>query len=333
MKSKLIIIYAFILFTLSIYADDKFKVVVLGCSGGPKANNLSSYLLAPINADHFIALDAGTLLDGIVIANEKNSFNDIPINKKSKLSFEYEILQNHIKAYLISHAHLDHVAGLILNSPTDSKKPILGINSTINFIRDYLFNWKIWPNFGSEGVKPVLNQYQYNKLKPEQKVSIPKTKMSVESFLLSHPNGYFSTAFLIEHSDHFVVYFGDTAPDELENSKHIQRVWKKIAPLILQNKLHGIFLECSYSNQQPSSELFGHLDPKYMMQELNNLALLVDPANPKTALKNLKVFVTHIKESPLNGPTSKEIIQRELKKLNNLQIQFIFPKQGERFEF
>jgi 3',5'-cyclic-nucleotide phosphodiesterase len=70
-----------------------------------------------------------------------------------------------------------------------------------------------------------------------------------------------------------------------------------------------------------------------MIEELSQLAKFVDPIQPRLALKNLKVVVTHIKETLLKGPSSKEIIQKELEKLNTLNIQFIFPEQGQRLEF
>ncbi len=314
------------------YADNKFKVVVLGCGGGPQESNLSSYLLAPKESNAFIALDAGTLFDGITLAIEKNSFLDIPGDPNTNSTQEEVILRDHIKAYLISHAHLDHVAGLVLNSPYDRAKPIFGIASTIDYIRDYLFNGKIWPNFGSEGKKPRFNLYQYERLKPAQKKLIPSTEMSVEAFLLSHPDGYPSTAFLLTSRDAHILYCGDTSPDALEKKKHLQTLWRKIAPLIRDNKLSAIFLECSYPNRQPADHLYGHLEPKFMMEEFHTLARLVDPVNPLISLKNVKVVVTHIKNSPVQGPSAATLIRQELENLNDLSIPFIFPEQGQRLE-
>ena len=92
--------------SFSLYGESAFKVVVLGCNGGPKDTNISGYLIAPKEANEFVALDAGSLLEGIYVANEKNSFQEIKTSPGSDLNFEIEILQNHIKGYLISHAHL-----------------------------------------------------------------------------------------------------------------------------------------------------------------------------------------------------------------------------------
>ena len=117
------IILSLLLSTYSLNAEPSFKVVVLGCYGGPKDTNISGYLVAPLEANEFIALDAGSLLQGIEVACAKNSFQEIKTNLDSELNFEVEILQNHIKGYLISHAHLEHVAGLVICSNFDTKKP------------------------------------------------------------------------------------------------------------------------------------------------------------------------------------------------------------------
>ena len=288
-------------------------------------------MIAPKESNEFVALDAGSLLQGIYIANEKNSFEEIETSPDTDLNFEVQILQNHIKGYLISHAHLEHVAGLVICSNLDSKKPIYGIDSTIDYLRDHLFNWKIWPNFGSEGGRP-LNQYQYTRFKLGEKIPLEGTRMTVEPHLLSHHGNYECTAFILESSGSYVVYFGDTSPDVLEEEKNLEKVWKKIAPLIREGRLCGIMLECSYTNQIPDNKLYGHLNPKYMMQELQKLACFVDPLHPQTALQNVKVIVTHIKDSPNKGEAPKQIIQRELKSLNQFNINFIFPEQGQKID-
>jgi 3',5'-cyclic-nucleotide phosphodiesterase len=320
-----------VLSSFSLYGESLFKVVVLGCNGGPKDTNISGYLIAPKEANEFVALDAGSLLEGIYVANEKNSFQEIKIFPGSDLNFEIEILRNHIKGYLISHAHLEHVAGLVICSNLDTNKPIYGIDSTIDFMRDYLFNWKIWPNFASEGTRP-LNQYQYTRFNLGEKTPLQGTNMTVEPHILSHHGSYESTAFIVESSGAYVVYFGDTSPDALEKEKNIEKVWKKVAPLIREGRLHGILLECSYTNEVPDNELYGHLNPKYMMQELEKLAYIVDPTQPESALLKVKVIVTHIKDSCYRGGSPKQVIQDELNSLNKLNIQFVFPEQGQKIE-
>lgn len=304
--------------------QDQFRIIVLGCTGGPREANLSGYLLYPISdPDQLIALDAGTLLNGIDIAYAKGSFDDF--------SFQYdfltpvgEILQKKLKAYLITHAHLDHISGLVINSQADLHKPLIGLDSTIDDLRDHIFNWRIWPNCGSEGEQPI-NQYTYYRLPVRTKTPIPATKMSVEAFHLSHPHDYHSTAFLIEHQERYLLYFGDTSPDLLESDKHLEAIWLHIAPLIRAKKLHGILLECSVPDEDSGQLIFGHLNSHLMIQELTRLQEIAG-----TSLKGLKILVTHRKETLNATKESKKLIEEELSALNKPGFHLIFPSQGDK---
>jgi cAMP phosphodiesterase len=63
-------------------------------------------------------------------------------------------IRRHIKAYLISHAHLDHITGFLLNSPNDqSGKFIVALNQTVDIIRRHYFNNEVWADFASTGLK------------------------------------------------------------------------------------------------------------------------------------------------------------------------------------
>lgn len=317
------------LYCSCLFAEESFQIVVLGSGGGPRESDVSGYLVAPVCSQDFVALDAGSLLTGIYHAYDKGSFDGVEVDSDSLLHPAADIFRHCVKAYLLSHAHLDHVLGLVINSTEDLSKPIYAIDIVIDFIRDHLFNWRIWPNFGSEGNSPCISLYQYCRLEPGKKEAIPHTDMFFESFELSHPKEYLSTAFLIQSKEAYVVYFGDTAPDSLESKKRMDVVWKRVAPLMKEKQLKGIFLECSYLDK-PDSELFGHLDAKHMMQELRHFACLVDAEHPETALQGLTVLVTHVKDPLAKEGRFKESIAEELEKCNDLGVTFLFPSQGER---
>jgi len=304
---------------------EEFQMVVLGCTGGPRENNISGYLLSPLAKQEWIALDAGSLLVGMERALEKGSLKDV-VFTDDKLTPAGEMLNKHIGCFLISHAHLDHIAGLVLNSQIDSKKCILGISPTIDNLRDHIFNGRIWPNYGNEGYEPILNLYEYVRLPLHKQMGVPKSSMSVEAYLLSHPGGYPSTAFLIDYHDHYILYFGDTSSDFLEEEKHLTRVWKRVGPLIREKKLHGIFLECSFPHKDADLVVYGHLDTKLLMRELHVLAEIAD-----TSLEGFNVIVTHRKESLRKDIDVKEVIKEELLAANDLRVNFLFPEQGDRF--
>lgn len=313
----------FFSFSILYSIEPHFKVVVLGSGGGPLESNISSYLVAPLNSNEFINIDSGNLLYGIEQAAKNGCFDDITLDPSSPYDLSGQIFRDHIKAHLLSHPHLDHVSALVLNSPLSTKRPIYGTDFTIDAVVQHLFNNIVWPNFGNEGSNP-LNVFTYVRTPLEKKVEIPLPDMSLEAFALSHPADYESTAFLIESQGHFLLYFGDTSPDECEKEKHIEKIWQKIVPLIAQNRLHGIFIECSYPNSEPDNKLYGHMKPSFILQEFENLSKQVK-------INGLKVIITHVKELFQKETNAKEIIKNELLQ-SNLDVEFIFATQGTKLE-
>jgi len=291
-----------------------FQVVPLGTKGGIDEKNLSAYLLAPANTKDFICLDAGTVNAGIEKAIE---------NKVFKVSTS-EVLRKYIKGYLISHAHLDHVSGLIINSPADSSKTVYATQKCMEMMENHYFNDQTWANFGDKGVGFPLKKYHFQTINTGEEVPISNTKMTVKAFPLSHVNPFESTAFLIKSEESYALYLGDTGSDSVEKSDKLKALWTAVAPLVQKNQLKGIFIEVSFPNEQPDQFLFGHLTPNYLMKELHVLEDLVG----KNSLKNFKIIITHLK------PPAKNIIKikEQLKKQNDLGLKIIYPEQGKRFE-
>lgn len=102
-----------------------FEVVALGVDGGVSDGNLTSYLIRGDNNLLYLALDAGSLLPGISKALDNGHFADVTDQMAAPFTRQGYIFRQRINSYFISHAHLDHVAGLIIASPEDSKKPFM----------------------------------------------------------------------------------------------------------------------------------------------------------------------------------------------------------------
>ena len=288
-----------------------FTIVPLGVKGGLDESNLSAYLVAANGTTNYILLDAGTINAGIQKAIEKKSFTE---------NSPEEIQKKYIKAYFISHGHLDHLAGLVLNAPNDIAKPIYAFPSVIDVLKNNYFTWKSWANFASEGEKPILNKYTYQPLMAGKEIQIPNTELNVSAYSLSHVNPYESSAFLVRNVNDYLLYLGDTGADTVEKSNKLAELWTAVAPLVKTAKLKAIFIEVSFDNSMPDKALFGHLTPKLLMQELNKLNSLSEGG-----LKNTSIYITHIKPCT----NCEETIKQQIKDDNQLGLRIAYPIQGK----
>ena len=292
-----------------------FTVVPLGVKGGLAEGNLSAYLVAAAGTTSYVALDAGSLRPGA----EKAVVNGVFAAPAQ------QVLTRYIKGYCISHPHLDHVAGLLLNAPDDTPKPIYGLAACLATVQQDYFNWQAWPNFGDGGRAPALGKYQLRTLAPGQPTPLDSTALSVQAFVLSHGAPYQSTAFLVRSHDSYLLYLGDTGADEIEQTHHLRDLWQAVAPLVQRHALKAIFMEASYPNSQPRAQLFGHLTPALLLQELAALGQLAGPRS----LRGLPVVVTHLKPTPGN----EALIRQQLAAGNALGVQLVFPEQGQALQF
>jgi 3',5'-cyclic-nucleotide phosphodiesterase len=309
-------------------AGEGFDVVALGARGGIQDGNLSAFMIAPHGDGRAVTCDAGALVNGLLVADEKGAFDAVALPADTPYSRVGYVLTHGIKGYLISHAHLDHVAGLIVASPDDSAKPIYGLASVNERIERTYFNWDAWPNFGDKGRPPILKKYSYRNLVPGERTELSDTGMTVTALPLSH-GGPESTAFLLENGEDALICFGDTGPDEVEKSTRIADIWAAVAEKVRNKKLKAIIIEVSYVNAQPDKLLFGHLTPNHLLKALRALE---EKAGPDS-LEGLPVVISHIKYSLKTGPTPQEEIAKELEAGNDLGVRFILPEQGEHWRF
>ncbi len=144
--------------------------------------------------------------------------------------------------------------------------------------------------------------------------------MFVTGFELSHSNPNKSSAFLIRHDSSYFLYLGDTGADSIEHSNKLALLWQHVAPIIQASQLKAIFIETSFPDKQPATQLYGHLTPALLMNEMQQLAALSGLQH----LQEVKIFITHIKPEGNN----EALIKKELKQLNTMHLKLAFPQQA-----
>lgn len=306
-----------------------FEVIPLGTAGGLDESNLSSYLISRGYSHRYIAFDAGSVMTGLKVAAANGAFATLPV--QTDLTVEGNVLTRHITGYALSHAHLDHVAGMVINATDDTPKPVYAMPSTIKTLKENVFNWALWPNFTNEGSGYKLNRYRYTYMQAGEAQTLGETGCSLTAYPLSHAGADKSSAFLYQCDDNAVLYLGDTGPDAMEGTGQLAGLWKTVAPLIKSGRLKGVFIEASYPSDREDNALFGHLTPAWLMRELDTLAALTDSENPASALRGLKIIITHIKPSLNKQENTLLKIKSELEALNSHGVTLIFPQQGEPF--
>lgn len=292
-----------------------FDLVALGVNGGIEEPT-SAYHITARGARSGVMCDVGTLAAGIDQALQRGGYPDVASREEVMAS---------ISAYLITHPHLDHVAGLVLASPNDTKKDIIALATVNQALADHYFNWSAWPNMGDRGAAPRLARYHYRDLEPgAPPIPIAGTAMSVTAYPLSHA-GSPSTAFLLQAGSDALLCLGDTGPDAVERSAHLNELWRAVAPFVQQGRLRAILLETSYPDPVSDEQLYGHLTPSHLVKELQALRAMV---GDDTRMQALPILVTHIKPSE-TSPSNREVVSRQLRDLGF--FNFIIMEQGRTY--
>ncbi|GAB6855348.1 MBL fold metallo-hydrolase [Asaia astilbis] len=318
---------ALILFSGAKVQAKGFEVTVLGAHGGLEDGNLSAYLLREQGANVGVLLDAGTVLNGMEKADAAHAFDRLTLPDDPKTSRAGGLVHHVIQGYLISHAHLDHVAGLIAVSPNDPGKPIYALPSVLSVMQDDLFNHRVWPNLADRGPKPALGLFHYHDLLEGQSVPLAETTLTVTSYPLSH-GGVESTAFLLRSGADALLYLGDTGPDAVEHSNRLETLWRLMAPLVRAHQLRGMIIECSYDNSRADAQLFGHMTPLWLLRELRALK-----TQAGLSMKGFPVLVSHIKPVLTQGEAVEHRIEAQLGAGNEEGFRFIIARQGAQIAF
>lgn len=330
-----------------------FEITFLGCSGGPFEASNCAVLIKPALLSYNNVLDlpngplimidagAGMLSLAELIANEIKSparllllYDDsLQISEYMKVKRTYPFrnikgppiralsqIFSKLGGALISHPHADHVQAVVLNLPgmiaNAHKLPLYGSHFTMETLRTHVFNGYFWPDM------VLLGVLKLSILPTLVNTVICSDTYSVTRFELSHgivsdsKEIYESLAFLLtmNATNERILVFGDFESDTVLGQTRNKVVWSAVAPFILDGSLKCIILECSIHSVAAGTDLYGHLTPRHLIEELLVLNSLIS-AKKKKPLKNFHIFVTHVKEN-IEGLDPRRKIKLELEELN-----------------
>ncbi|KAL1953998.1 hypothetical protein VTO42DRAFT_1853 [Malbranchea cinnamomea] len=165
--------------------EPAFQVIVLGASGGPLEDTVTGLLVRSTATKwchgSIVAVDAGTLMAGIrrtlecsasvekkegdfALEITEGPFSGLMLPNKTTQSNAAYIFREMIGAVLITHPHLDHVAGLAMNTPAIEAqygpKTVAALPSAVAALKNHVFNDILWPNLSDEDGGAGLITYQ-----------------------------------------------------------------------------------------------------------------------------------------------------------------------------
>lgn len=250
-----------------------------------------------------------------------------------------------IKEYYITHAHLDHIGAMVLNSPlacdanSEGVKIISGLPFTLQALEKHIFNDVVWPDL----LRCGSNRIKLSRLAdgiPHVCTTFPQ--LDIIPFKVHHgfsasviDKRVYSTVYLFSdrRTKHSLLICGDLEPDSVSDGEPLlDKAWEYIATRVARGNLKGIIVECSSSASTPKHLLYGHMSPAYLVGQLSRLREMYGVPD---ALEGLNVLVTHVK-TVISDKDPRLVILQELREAalkERLDVRFSMAVQGYTFSF
>lgn len=233
------------------------EIKVLGCSGGIGGESRTTCLL--VNDD--ILIDAGT---GIC---------DLSLTALKKI--------DHI---FLTHSHLDHILGIPLIADAvfglrNSPITVYALEETISHLKQYIFNWHIWPDFTVLPNKetPIVS---FQAITIGQCINLSGKKITV----LPANHVVAAVGFAIDSGVASMAFSGDTVT--------CPEFWSSVNQL---PNLSHLIVETTFSNaEEPLALLSKHFCPRLLADDIRQLK-----GKPM-------LHITHL------NPSEEELIMQEL---------------------
>ena len=205
--------------------------------------------------------------------------------------------QVQIQHALISHAHLDHTAGLAFLTDTlamvapDRRVTACSIAPVVESLRTHAFNDTLWPNFTNipSASQSVLG---FRDLPEEGESRVGE--LWVTPVLVEHTVP--TTGFVIHDGETGFVFSGDTGPTK--------RIWQIAREM---RGLKALIVETAFPNRLSMlAKASGHLTPEMLRQEIDKM-----PAD-------LPIWIYHIKPQ-LYQETAEELAKIDPSRIHILE--------------
>lgn len=245
------------------------KIRVLGAFGGEGLGHRPSAFL----------INDRTLIDGGTVGGA--------LTVPEQLSIEHA---------LVSHSHLDHIAGLVYLTDTlgfceaGAAVTIASIDPVVSTLRSGVFNNILWPDFARipHADVPVV-KYRTLAEDVEQRVG----DLWVTPVQVRHTVP--TAGFILHDGSTGLVYSGDTGPTSA--------LWEAARGL---QGIRAVILECAFPNRLgPLAEIARHMTPALIRRELDKLP------------PDVPVWIFHVK------PQFQEEITEEIERIGSGRIALL----------
>lgn len=210
------------------------EIRVLGAYGGSTPEHRQTSFLI----DGAVALDAGALTESLSLGE-----------------------QSRIRAVLVTHSHMDHVASLpFLVENVFGRAPgpieVVAPSDVADSLRKHLFNDALWPDF-TRIPNQLLPTVTFRVIETGEPTEV--NGLRVTAVPVSHVVP--TCGYIVENAQASVVFSGDTGPTEA--------IWEAARRL---KNLKAIFVECSFPNaMQEIADVSKHLTPRTLREEIKKL--------------------------------------------------------------
>ena len=245
------------------------KIRVLGAFGGEGfGHRPSSFLI-----NDRVLIDGGSVTGALTVPEQ--------------LAIEYAI---------VSHAHLDHIAGIVYLTETlgfcetGAAVTIAGIDPVVATLRAGVFNNILWPDFSKiPHVDVPVVKYRTLVEDVEQRVG----DLWVTPVQVNHTVP--TSGFIVHDGTGGMIYSGDTGPTNA--------LWAAARGL---HGLKGVILECAFPNRLGQlATVAKHMTPELIRRELDKLP------------PNVPVWIFHVK------PQFHEEIAEEIERIGNERVRLL----------